>query len=431
MKNLMFVFLLLMVSGFSPLQATSSRASYLPILAESCSTYVSMELKTDEEEVLEAEKRRFAAMVSKDFGALELLINDDLYYLHSNGKTDTKESFIEAIRNGSSSYDNITIDESQVRVYGSLGIINAKCTYYRKNKKGENNNLRLHYTSAYAYLDDRWQHVSWQSFRLTEPGTPALQKIWEYSGFSTPECAVYDEKRDLLYIGNINGTSPEGGYDGDGFVSKIGVDGRMIKLDWVSGLDDPKGMDLQEDTLWVNDKHHIIKIDVRLGTIIEKIKVPNVVFLNDISVAPDGVIYSNDADGHQMFKIENGELELFWEDTEKGRPNGVFAEADRLLVATTNSHRLFALDRNTKKITTIKEDIGRGDGIEAIGDGGYLITDYEGRVFHLAANGEWTTLIDSRGWKHTADLEYIKGKKLLVIPSHKNNTVQGFLLKGG
>lgn len=121
-----------------------------------------------EKEVLAAEKFRFSAMVVKDFSALDQIIHEDLYYIHSNGSVDTKATFIGALKDGNRYYDDITIDESNVRVYGDVGIINAKCTYHRTNDQGEKNNLRLHYTSVYAKLDGRWQHVSWQSFKILE-----------------------------------------------------------------------------------------------------------------------------------------------------------------------------------------------------------------------------------------------------------------------
>ncbi len=126
------------------------------------------DLRANEQAVLDAERTRFAAMVAKDFAILDHVIHEDLYYIHSNGSVDTKQSFINALKDGKRFYDDITIDESQVRTYGKVGIINAKCTYHRTSRKGQKNNLRLHYTSVYAKEKGRWQHVSWQSFKITD-----------------------------------------------------------------------------------------------------------------------------------------------------------------------------------------------------------------------------------------------------------------------
>jgi hypothetical protein len=95
--------------------------------------------------------------------ALEKLLSDDLYYIHSNGSVDTKESFINSIKTGERYYDNIEIEDILVRIYGNTGIINGVCTYYRTDAS----NLKLRYTNVYV-KDKRagWQMVSWQSFKM-------------------------------------------------------------------------------------------------------------------------------------------------------------------------------------------------------------------------------------------------------------------------
>ena len=50
-----------------------------------------------------------------------------------------------------------------------------------------------------------------------------LEKVWETEAiYKLPESVIYDEKRDVLYVSNIN----EHGFKhlGNGFISKVGVD---------------------------------------------------------------------------------------------------------------------------------------------------------------------------------------------------------------
>lgn len=120
-----------------------------------------------EDNVLQVEKERFAAQVAKDYSALERIIGDDLYYIHSNGNTDTKASFIQAMREGRSNYDDIKMEQTKVRVFHrKTGVINGRCTYYRSDAQGKPNNLHLHYTAVYVRRSKQWQLVSWQSFRI-------------------------------------------------------------------------------------------------------------------------------------------------------------------------------------------------------------------------------------------------------------------------
>ncbi len=127
----------------------------------SCSAQFALRAK-----VLEVEKHRFSALVTKDYATLERTLSDDLVYIHSNGSTDTKTSFIQAIKEGTRSYDDIKIEKADVRIYHHrTGIINGECTYYRKTKEGEDNNLQLRYTAVYIKGKKQWQLVSWQSFK--------------------------------------------------------------------------------------------------------------------------------------------------------------------------------------------------------------------------------------------------------------------------
>jgi hypothetical protein len=117
-------------------------------------------------QVLETEKRRFAAQVAKDYATLDRIISGDLHYIHSNGDTDTKASFIGGMKEGKRSYQNIVIDTITVRIYHrNTAVLNGECTYFRTGEDGQPNNLRLRYTDVYIRRGKDWQMVSWQSFR--------------------------------------------------------------------------------------------------------------------------------------------------------------------------------------------------------------------------------------------------------------------------
>lgn len=116
--------------------------------------------------MLETEKRRFAAQVTKDYAVLDRIIADDLYYIHSNGNIDTKASFIGGMKEGKRSYEGIVIDTINVRIYHrNTAVINGECTYLRTSADGQPDNLRLRYTDVYIRRGKDWQMVSWQSFR--------------------------------------------------------------------------------------------------------------------------------------------------------------------------------------------------------------------------------------------------------------------------
>jgi hypothetical protein len=70
-----------------------------------------------------------------------------------------------------------------------------------------------------------------------------LVKKWETDTLlKVPESVLYDADNKILYVTNIDGQPWE--KDNKGSVGKVGLDGKIITVDWVSGLQAPKGMAL-------------------------------------------------------------------------------------------------------------------------------------------------------------------------------------------
>ncbi len=62
-----------------------------------------------------------------------------------------------------------------------------------------------------------------------------VEKIWETEKvFELPESVIYDPKNDVLYVSNI--TDHPFKKDGTGYISKIGLDGTIIKKKWIDKL---------------------------------------------------------------------------------------------------------------------------------------------------------------------------------------------------
>lgn len=115
----------------------------------------------DEKSVLDAERQRFDAQVSKNYTVLERVLANDLIYNHSNGNSDTKQSYIQSIRDGKSNYVAIDVQEQKVRVYGNTAIINGVCLA-RMNTNNTPTELKLRYTDVYVRNGGQWQLVTWQ-----------------------------------------------------------------------------------------------------------------------------------------------------------------------------------------------------------------------------------------------------------------------------
>ena len=58
------------------------------------------------------------------------------------------------------------------------------------------------------------------------PAVP--EPAWETGGFSTPESVVFDRARGRYYVSNM-ATRGEGAVPGDGFISLLDAQGRMLE----------------------------------------------------------------------------------------------------------------------------------------------------------------------------------------------------------
>jgi hypothetical protein len=68
---------------------------------------------SSDEEILALEDKRYAAMCSGDFAALEAMLHDDLLYTHSSGLTDTKATWLASLRSGKTKYKSAACQRSQ------------------------------------------------------------------------------------------------------------------------------------------------------------------------------------------------------------------------------------------------------------------------------------------------------------------------------
>ncbi len=121
---------------------------------------------------------------------------------------------------------------------------------------------------------------------------------------------MFDANNKVLYVANIDGTEPWG-KDGKGSVGKVGMDGKIIKVDWVAGLNAPKGMGLYKGKLYVADLENLVVIDIAKGSIEKTIAVENAQGLNDVTIDKNGVIYVSDSKAKNYFVWRMGRLNYF------------------------------------------------------------------------------------------------------------------------
>jgi len=156
-----------------------------------------------------------------------------------------------------------------------LGIAGLNDSVFLPLKKGENE-LLLMVTENFG----GWGFIC----RLIEAGDKPLIyaknfiKEWETPGqFLTPESVLYDSQREIFYVSNYNNlTSGEGA---DDFISKVNTSGEIVELTWVTGLQDPTGLCLFKDKLYVAENTSLVEINIEKGTLTKRYQIPEAKFL--------------------------------------------------------------------------------------------------------------------------------------------------------
>mgnify|MGYP001374687336 CR=1 FL=1 len=224
-------------------------------------------------------------------------------------------------------------------------------------------------------------------------GPPRLELVWRAEGLANPESAALSEDETFLYVTNVNGEADA--RDGNGFIARVSIDGRVLEREWARGLNAPKGIARGGSSLYVADIDRMVVIDARSGVILRTVPVPDARFLNDLTFAPDGRVLLADSGAGRIYAITSDAPEIWLEHDLLRSVNGLLAEPERLVV-TTMAWRLLAIDYATKEIRVLAEGLGDGDGVASLGDGEYLVSEWPGLMHVVTPAGAYMTIMDSR-----------------------------------
>jgi ketosteroid isomerase-like protein len=141
----------------------STRLSVVAIMMM-LSSVASAQMGKAEQQVLEAEKARFAAMVKGDRAALEKLLADDLTYTHSTALLETKEQFLKSVTTGNIDYVSIVPSETdwKIRINGNTAVVNGVAAVNVLDT-GKDRKIRIRFTTVQANRGGAWQLLAWQS----------------------------------------------------------------------------------------------------------------------------------------------------------------------------------------------------------------------------------------------------------------------------
>jgi hypothetical protein len=279
--------------------------------------------------------------------------------------------------------------------------------------------------------------------------TTKIEKVWETPAeFKTPESVIYAPNENMLFVSNIDG-QPDG-KDNQGFISKVSpLNGSIIMLNWVTGLNAPKGMTIINNNnttnntfLYVSDITDLVEIDVNSGKIINRYNAPGSTFLNDVASDNQGYVYVSDTVTNTIYRLDsknlgdnstnnnsNASLQAWLQTPELNGPNGLYVDNsnNKLIVASLGA---FSNPAGSIKVVDLQNRTVRGlgnDGIEADSTGRYYyVTDNAGgKLYVVNSNGTGYETLDLQN-QGTADLGVILDENLIIIPMMQDNKLEAY-----
>jgi sugar lactone lactonase YvrE len=191
-----------------------------------------------------------------------------------------------------------------------------------------------------------------------QAGEHKLTKLWESeAALKVPESVRFDAARKVLYVSNIDGPPWEA--DGKGSIGKVGLDGKVIAAEWITGLEAPKGMALSDDGKWLYaaDMGGVVVIDIDAGKVAKKIAIPDGQQLNDV-VNDKGTLYVSDSKGKKVFIVKDGNVSVHLDEKVLKGPNGLLVHKGSLYVLDNNSLNRVEADKSLK-VLAARERAGR------------------------------------------------------------------------
>ncbi|MFO7732540.1 MAG: methyltransferase domain-containing protein [Candidatus Aminicenantes bacterium] len=262
-----------------------------------------------------------------------------------------------------------------------------------------------------------------------------LKKAWETpKTFSVPESVAYDEARKCLYVSNYDGYRPSPPGEGRQSISKVGLDGTVVAVDWVTGLRNPTGLCVVGDRLWAVERGGLAEIDIPGAKVLGRVPLPGSVMPNDVAAAADGALYVTDSAKSAIYRVAGGKAEEWLSGPGIGRPNGIAVRDGKLIVGTSVDGCLKSVDLATRSIGVIAR-LGAGiiDGIQALPMNRYLVSHNEGRLYlvrdYTPIEGTVSKVLDlTVPGRNIADFFYVQDGRnsLIVFPTFVDGRLEAY-----
>ena len=118
-----------------------------------------------ETQLLKLHQQKFTWLIEKKYDSLDVILNNRLLYVHSNGWTETKTAIFADMKSGKLNYAHIKIEEAKARIFEYSGIVNGH-GIFSVIMDGKPAEFALNYTEVYIKEKGKWTLVSRHANKL-------------------------------------------------------------------------------------------------------------------------------------------------------------------------------------------------------------------------------------------------------------------------
>ena len=111
-------------------------------------------------------KKKFSWMINKKYDSLDLILDSQIKFIHSNGWIQSKTEMIDDLKSGKLNYTAITIEESNTQLYNHTVVVTGKGTFKGLMPDNSEFNIHLLYTEVYVKTKKQWRLVSRQATKI-------------------------------------------------------------------------------------------------------------------------------------------------------------------------------------------------------------------------------------------------------------------------
>ena len=121
--------------------------------------------------VTAADDERLAATKAGDKPRLDAIFSDGLHYAHSNGKIDTKSSYMASLVTRATIYESFDYQERKFTLLApGIAQMNGR-VLIKSTNHGDRSDNDLNFLAIWREENGKWRFIAWQSCKNLPPAT--------------------------------------------------------------------------------------------------------------------------------------------------------------------------------------------------------------------------------------------------------------------